>query len=668
MKNLIINLLCLVVINTTFWSCARLTDEELATPKHDSVRVSFELYSPDPFTRALSPENEQQIKDLNIYLFHKTTDIHKHLFADGGTEHVITNVVPGEYDVFVIANTGKDIGEQTRDILNTYVLEISNEDELISSNTLPLSAFLSLSIRENSVVPISLTRAVAKVNLALSVASEWSDRISLESVQVLDAPCNMALFSDMTSSDRIDYEKQQIEGNSLDYTFYILENLRGVNASITDQQDKNAANAPEGATLLYIRGTADGKQVSYSIYLGANNTTDFNIARNRRYVIQATICGINTVDTRVSTVEISLGDVKNPCTVGESLFTHLTVFCTNAPKNQIFLTAQVLEGGGTLSVNGYEQLVSIPLCRGDETKTVPISYIQEQDGTARLRFTLSDQYGYVTHKEATTQYYHPVLTSYSEQSWSKEAHTPLNFTIRATQKKNSTGFSVHYELLQGSGEMYYNGVKVTAGTTFQTGLSDPETGKECPFRFTPTSIENVRFRLTFTGANGQKSIVDKTYSGIKPYVVHITPDYQVVRTGLATLSGVKYYRNLTVRVLASADRPVPYNASLSVSLFYTVGYYETTSSSAEITSMNTSASIRIVSGEQDGHTDLETYQGCCMTRSSGTIRVYAPGYYIKEKSSSTFTQPIYDARLNIYRLTVTPQDNSVEYIVEDPVK
>ena len=197
MKNLIINLLCLVVINTTFWSCARLTDEELATPKHDSVRVSFELYSPDPFTRALSPENEQQIKDLNIYLFHKTTDIHKHLFADGGTEHIITNVVPGEYDVFVIANTGKDIGEQTRDILNTYVLEISNEDELISSNTLPLSAFLSLSIRENSVVPISLTRAVAKVNLALSVASEWSDRISLESVQVLDAPCNMALFSDM---------------------------------------------------------------------------------------------------------------------------------------------------------------------------------------------------------------------------------------------------------------------------------------------------------------------------------------------------------------------------------------------------------------------------------------------------------------------------------------
>ena len=117
-----------------------------------------------------------------------------------------------------------------------------------------------------------------------------------------------------------------------------------------------------------------------------------------------------------------------------------------------------------------------------ETKPKPFRFHIYKNKTERHVYDslLSDQYGYVTHKEATTQYYHPVLTSYSEQSWSKEAHTPLNFTIRATQKKNSTGFSVHYELLQGSGEMYYNGVKVTDGTTFQTGLSDPETGKRVP--------------------------------------------------------------------------------------------------------------------------------------------------------------------------------------------
>ena len=82
--------------------------------------------------------------------------------------------------------------------------------------------------------------------------------------------------------------------------------------------------------------------------------------------------------------------------------------------------------------------------------------------------------------------------------------------------------------------------------------------------------------------------------------------------------------------------------------------------------MNTTAGILIMPGKQSGHTDLETYQGCCVTRSSGTVRVYAPGYYIKEKSGSTFSDPVYDARMNTYKLTVTPQDNSVECIVEKP--
>ena len=75
---------------------------------------------------------------------------------------------------------------------------------------------------------------------------------------------------------------------------------------IPGQEQKNEANAPEYAAYILIEGEADGLHVVYRIYLGENNTSDFNIARNRVYRIEARILGRNTVDWRVSTTEVSV--------------------------------------------------------------------------------------------------------------------------------------------------------------------------------------------------------------------------------------------------------------------------------------------------------------------------------------------------------------------------
>ena len=79
------------------------------------------------------------------------------------------------------------------------------------------------------------------------------------------------------AGELLNYSKQNISGNTFSGTFYVPENLQGVHASITDQKDKNPANAPAGATYLFIQGTTYGRQVAYYIYLGGNNTGDFNI-------------------------------------------------------------------------------------------------------------------------------------------------------------------------------------------------------------------------------------------------------------------------------------------------------------------------------------------------------------------------------------------------------
>lgn len=93
---------------------------------------------------------------------------------------------------------------------------------------------------------MSLVRCTAKVTLSLRVDERIAGEIALQSVRVGHAPGTVALFSDNRAAESalIDYAKRSVTGNAFSGTFYIPENLQGVNASITDQRDKSAANAP----------------------------------------------------------------------------------------------------------------------------------------------------------------------------------------------------------------------------------------------------------------------------------------------------------------------------------------------------------------------------------------------------------------------------------------
>ena len=151
-------------------SCAGLADRDRATGP-DSLGVTFAVTVPETetVTRALSPEDERQVRDLNIYLFHKTTDIRKHLFSDDGAGQITATLVRGDYDVFVIANAGGDTGELTREEAERFSLGVPGESGLTAAGGLPMSARLSVSVSGTAVIPVSLVRCTAKVTLSLRV-------------------------------------------------------------------------------------------------------------------------------------------------------------------------------------------------------------------------------------------------------------------------------------------------------------------------------------------------------------------------------------------------------------------------------------------------------------------------------------------------------------------
>lgn len=473
----------------------------------------------------------------------------------------------------------------------------------------------------------------------------------------------------------INYSKQNISGNTFSGTFYVPENLQGVHASITDQKDKNPANAPAGATYLFIQGTTYGRQVAYYIYLGGNNTGDFNIRRNRQYIVQATISGINTIDTRVSTVDLTFGSIANPCNVGETVTSSVTVQCTNSPNRQIYLAAQIVEGGGTLTVNGsaWTPGAAMPFCKGNETRTVPVTLVPSRSGLIRIRFTVSDDAGYITYLELTTycQQSYPVTTVFSENSWSKTAHTPLTFSVKANQQNNTSGFTIRYELLQGAGDMYYGGIKLSDGQSLTSGSNTPSTGTNFPFDFTPTSIGTLSFRLTFTGMNGQTSVVEKTYTGIGPYRIDITPDFAKIQPAGTTVtsdgySGI-YYKNFTIRLLASTDKAVPKPVTLRIGLQYKLGEYKT-SLTPTVTTQTKTGTVTFSAGSKTGHTDLITYNASCIGYNAGMgSKIIFPGFYLPNKSGHAAGEHEEDAAIVSYEIT-GDTDNSIEYTLLTPPK
>ena len=676
MKNPLIVFTC--ALGALWSSCAGLADRDRATGP-DSLSVTFAVTVPETetVTRALSPEDERQVRDLNIYLFHKTTDIRKHLFSDDGAGQITATLIRGDYDVFVIANAGGDTGELTREEAERFSLGVPGESGLTAAGGLPMSARLSVSVSGPAVIPVSLVRCTAKVTLSLRVDEQTAGEIALQSVRVGHAPGTVALFSDNRAAESAltDYAKRSVTGNAFSGTFYIPENLQGVNASITDQRDKSAANAPAAATCLDIRAVAEGREIAYRIYPGANNTTDFNLERNHHYVIDATIRGADAIDTRVSTVDLTFGAIKNPCNVGETVTSSVTVKCTNSPNRQIYLAAQIVEGGGTLTVNGsaWPPGAAMPFCKGNETRTVPVTLVPSRSGLIRIRFTVSDDAGYITYLELTTycQQSYPVTTVFSENSWSKTAHTPLTFSVKANQQNNTSGFTIRYELLQGAGDMYYGGIKLSDGQSLTSGANDPATGLTFPFSFTPTVIGTVSFRLTFTGANGQASVVEKTYTGIGPYKIDITPDFAKIQPAGTTVtsdgySGT-YYKNFTIRLLASTDKAVPKPVTLRIGLQYKLGEYKT-SLTPTVTTQTKTGTVTLNAGSKTGYTDLVTYAASCIGYNAGMgSKIIYPGFYMVPKQNYEANEHSEDASVTSCKIT-SDADSSIEFTLLTPPK
>ena len=504
--------LLLILWAATMCGCSKLVHTE-GPETETEIPVCFQVECPslDEPSKALTDAQEKTVKDLNLYLYCKNAagkDVH---IYSAGSANITRKLTVGDYDLFVIANAGADLGNMPRTQVEQSARTVGSESALETGSALPLSAKTSFSVKAAMTVPVTLRRIVARIDLKLSVAAALAGRITLSSAQVVSAPNTGLYFADnapASDGKLISYPKIALTGSSLTRSFYLLENLQGKVPSVTSQTQRDRTKSPARATYIHIEGQSSGKKLDYYVYLGENTTDDFNVRRNKRYTLNAVVSDENTIDTRVSSAELQLGAVGALYAPNQTLSTTLALVTQNNAGETYQLKYRLYEGSGTLKINGqsYAQDTPISITAVNGAKQIPIAYTQAAAGNVRIGFTVTDRYGYALTKELTTAYKanNPITGSVSNFI-NKECHKNQYFTLSLSEKDYTGKFSVKCELVKGAGTLYYN----TTTNAVASGSSLSLAAGTHTFYFNGTQVGETLIRFTVTDTNGQSKTIDQ---------------------------------------------------------------------------------------------------------------------------------------------------------------
>lgn len=272
--------------------------------------------------------DENSITNLHVLIYNKNGQLIGKKYGTGTT--LTVNTRSGlNCTIYAIANTGNaslfDSMTQTETELNSRITgQVAAWNDLTNAtNLLMMGKKTGVDIvAGNSTMTgsITLTRLTAKIVFALQVKS--GSGITINNYQICGLPRQSYYIAKPTTTETIADDAGNtapgsdaaqtsnashwisspqitVKDVSASNTFYMYENRRGVNTAIASQKDKSKSNAPDSATYVLINGEANGYKATWRVYLGANNTSNFNIKRNCTYTYTITLSR-NDADSRVN--------------------------------------------------------------------------------------------------------------------------------------------------------------------------------------------------------------------------------------------------------------------------------------------------------------------------------------------------------------------------------
>lgn len=235
---------------------------------------------PPMLSKILSPDEEKAVQDINLFFFHNTAGIARHLYASSSTDCLRVSLPAGDYTLYAIANAGMDMGEMTQEKVKSSSITIAAASDLEKNGTLMMTAQKQVAVSRDGSIDLSLTRQSARIHLQIAPSPQLAGRLQILSVQLQSLPREGKLFADnrpLGVSQMIDYPPVKVNAASYEAVLYMLENAQGENASIADPRHKTKDQAPARATWVHIQALLEGKKTDYCLYLGENATSSFDI-------------------------------------------------------------------------------------------------------------------------------------------------------------------------------------------------------------------------------------------------------------------------------------------------------------------------------------------------------------------------------------------------------
>lgn len=264
---------------------------------------------------------ENAIHNLTIFQFdgagEDTNPLVVLRYMDNGLDKLHLGLMQPKSDpektqfLFIVANAG----EQLQDFTGTYgelkqkMVPVNNSG--ISDGIMIMTVSLATAINASKNISLHFKRKLAKINVTCSVddgVSFTPARLQLRNVpkSVLLEKGSQTIIP-MASDDYFQNYQSVTENITNGHTWYIPENLRGTgNAGKPEEKTADSAPTGQGAYCSYVelsgfyQEEGVSKLVSYKVYLGADNKTDYNVEANRMYNVNLAIKGIGTSDRRLT--------------------------------------------------------------------------------------------------------------------------------------------------------------------------------------------------------------------------------------------------------------------------------------------------------------------------------------------------------------------------------
>lgn len=330
---------CLIAVAAVLGACTDDVSGDTVDPGWKDALIRFEIKAGASAGVTTRTVEDSKIHDLHVLVYNSSGELTGKSYSTfTGSDYTVSVLARSGTGcrIYAVANTGNSA------LFDGAVANTEEKLKLITTDALTWSTFNSgtgyavylpmcgstmADIATGSSIlsgGITVKRLMAQVTLDVSIAS--GSGITISGYRIYGIPTKSYYIAHPldTEENTTDTNTSRatdacLPANASDWTdsgllsptttttiskvFYMYENRPGVNISIMAQSNKTKAYAgtvADSAAYVVIYGKGTGyNRLSWKIYLGANNTSNFNLKRNSRYTCNITLKA-NDSDTRIT--------------------------------------------------------------------------------------------------------------------------------------------------------------------------------------------------------------------------------------------------------------------------------------------------------------------------------------------------------------------------------